>query len=41
MNHWPKYINIGYGTSLGQGDSTLYKIPGITNGHALRGPIFI
>jgi len=25
MNHWPEYINIWHGTSLGQGNSTVFK----------------
>jgi len=25
MNHWPEFIDIGQGTSLGRGDSSLFK----------------
>jgi len=42
MNHWPECIDILHGTSLEQGDSSLLKKnPGVRNGHALRGQIFI
>jgi len=26
MNHWPKCFDIWHGTSLGQGDSSLFKL---------------
>jgi len=28
MNHWPEFINIWHGASLGQGDSSLFKYLG-------------
>jgi len=41
MNHWLECIDIWHGTSLGQGDSSLFnKLPGVTNGYAQRGHIF-
>jgi len=42
MNYWPECIYIWHGASLVLGDSSYSnKVPGVTNGHALRGHRFI
>jgi len=42
MNHWPEYIDIQHGASLGPGDPNLCKrSPWGQNGHTLRGHSFI
>jgi len=42
MNHWPECIDFWHGVSLGLGDTDCSnEVPGDTNGHALRGYIFI
>jgi len=42
MNHWPECIDFWRGASLGLGDTDCSnEVPGVTNGHALRGHNFI